>query len=134
MLKRVLLVCSLSAALLALSGAVANAAPSNAKNAMVVEADCGNAGPVNILVNGGGTGFDVTVQNGRVYELVSLQGRGYEGSLTTEPPPPPAFVFQHDYGNRNGFSGDTFNCTASFQQDFNGTTFTTFLNFVATTK
>jgi len=79
-------------------------------------------------VNGGAPGFDATASNGRVYELLSIQGRSYEGSFTTEPPPPPDFVFQHYYGNRNGY-GDAFECTASIQQDFHGTTFTTFFTF-----
>ena len=136
MVKRVLLVCLFVAGLVALGGSsVASAAPSNAKNSQVVTADCGTSGPIDILVNGGGPGFDVSVSNGRVYELLSIQGRSYEGALTTEPPPPPDFVFQHEYGHRNGYNGDTFECTASFQQVFiNGTTFTTFLNLVAATK
>lgn len=72
-------------------------------------------------------------ENGRAYELRTIEGRVYKGDVDPEPSVGLLYAFERNYGLRNGFSR-TLWCTARRVETEGGVVITNFFDVVLAAK
>ena len=119
---------------LGLSVGTSVGAPTNSKTTYEITGDCGGDGTIHLRVSGGGGAMAFEVgENGRAYELRTIEGRVYKGDVDPEPSVGLLYAFERNYGLRIGFSR-TLWCTARRVETEGGVVITNFFDVVLAAK